>query len=86
MTGSAIAVVVVAVPATLFGVLLLSALLEARLVAPDERAEKVREALATPREPDEVEQLVTGLAEEAMPAFRVRERSPADVRERLRTA
>lgn len=76
MSGWLIAVVALAVPTVLFAFLLISARLESRLVAPDERAERVRAALDHGWEPDELERFVSGVVEEAMPVHQER-RSPA---------
>ena len=70
MTGWTIATVVVAAPTLLFVLLLVSALVEARLIAPHERAEKVRAALDRGYEPDDVERMVTGLADQAISSQR----------------
>lgn len=76
MSGWLIAMVALAVPTALFAFLLISALVESRLVAPDERADKVRAALDHSWEPDELERFVSGVVEEAMPVHQGR-RSPA---------
>lgn len=59
---------VLAVPAGLSALLLVTAWLEARFLAPHEHAERVRGALAAGTEPGEVEHLAAGLAQQALPA------------------
>lgn len=68
LSGWGIAALVVAVPLGLSALLVLTGWVEARLIAPDERAEQVRDALAADREPAEVEELAASLAEQALPA------------------
>lgn len=76
MTAWAIVGWVAAVPMGLAAVLMLTAWIEARFVAPQERAEMVYKALTTHREPHEVEEVATRLAQQALPADGFRRREP----------
>lgn len=70
---------VAAVPAALAVLLMLTAWIEARFVAPQERAELVSKALITHRDPRDVEEVAIRLAQQALPAggFRRRDASRA---------
>lgn len=72
VTGWQVVSVVIAFPAGLAALLLITARLEARLLAPDERAEKLHGALQAAAEPNEVEELATRLARQAMPVAGMR--------------
>lgn len=74
MTGWQVVSVVIAFPAGLAALLLITARLEARFLAPDERAEKLHGALQAAAEPNEVEELATRLARQAMPVAGMRGR------------
>jgi hypothetical protein len=77
VSGWGIAVLVIAVPLGLSALLWLTGWVEARLVAPDERAERVRDALEAHCEPGEIEELAVSLTEQALPADGPRRRGSA---------
>lgn len=77
MSVTTAALVLVAAPCALFALLILMGWLEGRLVAPQERAERVHRMLQDAHDPQEVERVVAGLAEQAMWPFAA-DRQPAE--------
>ena len=67
MTTWQVVSVVVAGPAGLAALLALTAHIEARFLAPEERAEKLHGVLQAACEPREVEEVAAGLARQALP-------------------
>lgn len=74
MTGWQVGSVVFAFPAGLAVLLAIIAQLEARFIAPDERAEQLHGALETTAEPNDVEELAARLVRQAMPVAGMRAR------------
>ncbi|QBI20109.1 hypothetical protein ER308_11400 [Egibacter rhizosphaerae] len=56
-----------ATPLGMMALVLLVARYEARLVAPDERAERIRGLLASPAHPDEIEKTAVDIIDSAWP-------------------
>lgn len=63
---------VIGFPVGLSVLLLITARLESRFLAPDERAEKLHGVLQAAAEPNEVEELASRLARQAMPVAGLR--------------
>jgi hypothetical protein len=71
LEGLQIVALVAGAPLVLFGVILLLHVLEEEVVQPEERAAALEALVASPREPDEVEDAVSELLAHVAPSGRV---------------